>query len=238
MTQAVARCRAVWATLFPAALVFATLASASLGYGQEIPSLGITSPAPNSAITGPDVTVEVAVTDFTLVPPSGTDDTPGQGHLIYYLDFEPPFIPGQPAIPDDPDVVYAATHETSYTFQDVPPGLHDVVVLLVLDNHAPVFPPAIDKVSFTVVAPEETQKPQPTPVVTETARSIDVQPEPHGSDPSLSPSPAVLPVQVPPTGIAPAGSGGFDTWLLAGAVIGVVAGASATAALWWLRQRD
>jgi hypothetical protein len=194
----------------------------SLASAQELPTIGFVSPAQGEVVTGPDVTVQVEVFDFALVPPSGTGDTPGQGHILYFLDFEPPFIPGQPAIPDDPNVAYAATHETSYTFQDVRPGSHDVFALLVLDSHAPAFPPAIDKVSFALVAPGETPEPQPTPVVTETARSIDVQPDTPlpTPEPSSSPSPAVLPVQMPPTGSASNGFVGLSGWLLVALVVG------------------
>jgi hypothetical protein len=201
------------------------LASSFTAAGGELPTIGILSPSQGASLTGPDVTVEVAVTDFVLVPPMGTGDTPGEGHVIYFLDFEPPFVPGQPAIPDDPNVVYAATHETSYTFQDVSPGSHEIIVLLVLDNHAPALPPAIDKVSFTVVEPAQTPEEQPTPVVTETARTIDVQPDTPvpTPEPSSSPSPAVLPMQVPPTGTNPDGSGGPNVWMLVTAVAGALA---------------
>lgn len=210
-------------------LVF--LAAVGLVSGQELPSIGVISPAPDSNVIGADVTVEVVVTDFTLVPPTGTDANPGEGHIIYFLDFEPPFIPGQSAIPDDPNVVYAATHETSHTFQDVQPGSHEVFVLLVLDNHCPVFPPAADKVSFTSTAtpapgssptPTATPQPQPSPAATETARSINIEETPPPV-PSSSPTPAILPVQIPSAGSPPNGSADILTgWFILAAVVGGV----------------
>lgn len=219
-------------------------ATVTFALAQELPSIGIVSPSPDSTVIGPEITVEAEVTEFTLVPPTGTDANPGEGHIIYFLDFEPPFIPGQSAIPDDPNVVYAATHETSHTFQDVQPGSHEVFVLLVLDNHCPVFPPTADKVSFTVLEPEQTSEPQPSPTstqpqpspaATETGRSINIEEIPTPV-PSPSPTPAVLPVQIPPAGAPLKGSADILTgWLLAAVVGGVILAISAIFIAKWAR---
>ncbi len=172
------------------------------------------------------MTVEVEVTDFTLVPVTGTDANPGEGHIIYYLDVEPVFVPGQPAIPTDPDAIYAASDQLTHTFENVAPGPHDVFVLLVLDNHTPVIPPAIDKVSFSVTAPSETPTTEPSPSVTEEARSETIEqatltPTPAGSP---SPTPAVLPAEMPNGGDTPGESGIWPSvWLFVAAAVAVVA---------------
>src|SRR3990172_6714149 len=123
---------------------------------QELPDIRIASPEEGEQVTGPDVEVRVEASGFVLVPPSGTGTTPGQGHVIYYLDFEPVFVPGQSAIPTDPTVDYAATNLVSHTFESVAPGPHEVVVMLVRDDDTPAIPPAINSVRFTVIPSQET----------------------------------------------------------------------------------
>lgn len=216
-------------------------ATVTFAWAQEPPGIAIVSPTPDSMVIGPDITVEVVVTDFTLVPPTSTDANPGEGHIIYYLDVEPVFIPGQPAIPADPEAIFAASEQTSHTFEDVDPGPHGVFVLLVLDNHVPVFPPpAIDQVSFTVLAPAETPEPQPPLAVTETARTINIEEEAPilTPAPSLtstpSPTPAVLaaPAQIPTAGDTPQESGsGLGLWLLIAIGVGVAAATGGVAVM-------
>lgn len=209
-----------------------SLAIAGLAFAQEPPVIDIISPAQGGSVVGPDVTVEVELFDFTLVPPTGTEENPGEGHIIYYLDVEPVFVPGQPAIPTDPDAIYAASDQLSHTFEDVAPGNHNVWVLLVLDNHTPVIPPAIDQVSFTVTTPSETPTPEPSPSATEEARSVLVEeatPAPTPTSPP-TPTPAVLPAEMPngggtpgePEAVAESG-GGPSAWPFVAAAVGVIA---------------
>jgi hypothetical protein len=215
-----------------AAFILVPTVTLTLTFAQELPSIGIVSPANGSTVVGPDVTVGTEVFDFTLVPPTGTEMNPGEGHLIYYLDVEPAFIPGQSAIPTDPGATYAASDQLTHTFQGIAPGSHFVAVLLVFDNHAPVIPPAIAKASFTVAAPSETAAPQPSPSATEVARSVNVQDETPSltSTESPTPPPAVLPAQVPNGGGTPGDAdataeseGGPSAWLFVGAAAGVAA---------------
>ena len=164
---------------------------------QELPAVAITSPGEGDQVAGPDVEVRVAVSDFVLVPPSGTGATPGQGHVIYYLDFEPAFVPGQSAILTDPTVDYAATDLVTHTFENVAPGPHGVVVMLVQDDHTPVVPPAINAVGFTVISPQETPSPQPSPASLEIARTIS-RDEAAVTEPT--PPAAVLAAELPAVG--------------------------------------
>jgi len=225
--------------------VLMSFAVVSLASAQELPSIGIVSPAPGAIVVGPDVTVEVEVSDFTLVPPTGTDENPGEGHIIYYLDMEPVFIPGEPPIPRDPEAIYAVSDQLTHTFEDVARGPHDVVVLLVHDNDVPVFPPAIDKVSFTVAAPSETPSAEPTPGPTEEARSVSIEeatptPTPTRPPPTRppTPTPAVLAANLPNGGDAPAdesgatpeSGGGPSAWLFIAAAVGIAALAGGGAA--------
>lgn len=196
---------------------------------QELPAIGIVSPSSGADVVGPRVTVEVEVTDFVLVPPTGTDAKPGEGHIIYYLDFEPVFVPGQPAIPTDPEAIYAASEQTNHTFEDVERGSHEVFVLLVHDDHTPLIPPAITGVSFIVIAPTETPVPKPSPAAREEGRSVFLEEATPSPTIAVLPT-AALPAEIPTGGGLPAGletkteSGvGPITWLLAGAAVGTVA---------------
>ena len=168
---------------------------------QELPAVGIISPGEGDQVAGPDVEVRVEVSDFVLVPPSGTETTLGQGHMIYYLDFEAVFVPGQSAIPTDLTVDYAATDLVTHRFQSVAPGPHEVVVMLVQDDHTPVIPPAITSVRFTVIPSRETPVPRPSPRATEVARSVSI-----GEAVVQTPRAAVLPASMPAVG----GSGDVD----------------------------
>ena len=205
-----------------------------LSLAQEPPVVEIVSPGTGSSVVGPSVTVEVVVTDFDLVAPTGIEATPGRGHIVYYLDSEPPFVPGQSAIPTDPAVAYAASHLTTHTFDEVTPGPHQVFTLLVHDDATPVIPPAIWSVSFSVLAPEETPMPQPSPQQEE----IDLTLSMDGTVQEASPV-AVLPAALPVVGVSTNTEGGagligdVTTGLLAaGAVMVTVGGA----VLWLIRK--
>jgi len=168
---------------------------AARAMSQELPAVGIMSPGEGDQVAGPDVEVSVEVSAFVLVPPSGTGTTPGQGHVIYYLDFEPVFVPGQSAIPTHPAVDYAATDLVTHTFENVVSGSHEVVVMLVHDDHTPVIPPAINSVRFTVISPQETPVPQPSPAATEVARTVSI-----GDAVVQTPPAAVLAAELPAVG--------------------------------------
>jgi hypothetical protein len=192
---------------------------------QELPAVGIISPGEGDQVAGPDVEVRVEVSGFVLVPPSGTGTTPGQGHMIYYLDFEPAFIPGQSAIPTDPTVDYAATDVVIHTFENVVPGPHEVVVMLVHDDDTPVIPPAIRYVRFTVIPPQVTPAPQPSPAATEFARTVSI-----GEAVVETPRAAVLPAVMPAVGASNNTDLGTDVakivWpLVAGVVLMLIGGA-------------
>ncbi|MEX0801315.1 MAG: helix-turn-helix transcriptional regulator [Dehalococcoidia bacterium] len=162
---------------------------------QEFPTVGVVSPLDGGQVVGPTVEIQVEVTDFNLAPPSGTGATPGQGHIVYYLDFEPAFVPGQSAIPEDPDVAYAPTHLLAHTFGMVAPGPHQVFVLLVHGDHTPIIPPTIHSVNFTVLPPGETAVPPPDQPQTEVGRTVAVDKTPvAGEAPDSAVLPAVLPV--------------------------------------------
>jgi glucose/arabinose dehydrogenase len=110
--------------------------AASVAIGVLTPSamVNITSPYSNQNVTGPNVVVtySVAGTDFDHLHLSLN----GQGHNTIY------------------------DMSGSYTFTNVPPGVHTVTAQLVNDSHQPlVTPTATASVTFTVLAPTQTGMP-------------------------------------------------------------------------------
>ncbi|MBE0481505.1 MAG: hypothetical protein IBX68_11070, partial [Dehalococcoidia bacterium] len=117
---------------------------------EEAPTIRITSPEQNEIVTGNETTVEVEVENFELVDEIGEMAEEGRGHIIYYLDIEPPTEPNMPALPENENATWVATPDTSYTFENVTAGPHTVYVQLVNNDHTPLDPPVTDQVDFTV----------------------------------------------------------------------------------------
>ena len=114
---------------------------------QLPPTLDIIAPAAGSIVPAGIVTVSVAVTNLTLVPPA-LANVPGQGHLHYYLDVAIPTTPGVPAV--TAVGTYQATPGTTATWAGVLPGLHTFGVQLVNNDHTPLVPPVTATATVTV----------------------------------------------------------------------------------------
>jgi hypothetical protein len=113
-----------------------------------IPGIRITSPR-DVAIVGPDnFTVTISVDNFRLVESLGKANVPGEGHVHYFLDVEPPTTPGVPAITTTGR--YVPTAATSYTWTNVSSGFHIVAVELVNNDHTPLVPPATHQIQVLV----------------------------------------------------------------------------------------
>ncbi|MFH1639929.1 MAG: hypothetical protein ABIB93_06455 [Chloroflexota bacterium] len=102
---------------------------------------GIQITAPKYDLTYPigDVTVFVKAVNFNLADKQGKANIPGQGHIHYFMDVEPPVVPGEPAVTENG--TYVATAATSYTWKDVKAGDHIFSVELVNNDHTPLDPP-------------------------------------------------------------------------------------------------
>uniref|UniRef100_UPI0032E520B6 DUF7282 domain-containing protein n=1 Tax=Methanoculleus sp. UBA413 TaxID=1915509 RepID=UPI0032E520B6 len=155
----------------------------------------ITSPEEGANITTGNVTVSVNVTNFTLVEPTGQPNAPGEGHLHYYLDAVVPTNASAPAIPETGG--YAISTNTSYTWEDVPSGEHNLSVQLVNNDHTPVIPLAADTVSVTVGG--VTPTPTPTVNVTPTP-TVNVTPTPTMN---VTPTPTVNVTPTPTENVTP-----------------------------------
>ena len=102
------------------------------------------------------VQVTVTVKNFKLINDLGGNYVNGEGHIHYFLDVQPPTAQGQPAIPPKGSV-WAATPDKTYTFDNVKPGRHTVYVELVNNNHTPLNPPEIAKITVKVPAGTQSQ---------------------------------------------------------------------------------
>ena len=137
--------------------VLAAFAFVSTAAAQ--PEVRIVSPTNGASLSGPDVTVTIAVSGTTLVP-AAQASRPEDLHVHYLLDVDPtPFLDGSTPIPTgDPNIVHSAA--TSNTFADVPAGRHRVTVVLALANHVSVEPPVAPSVTFTVLGAAPAQLPR------------------------------------------------------------------------------
>jgi len=106
----------------------------------------IVTPTPAMSITGSSVTVQLSSTVQIL--PAG-DLTPATGHHHIYLDADltaegvpVPSVPGS--------IVHMGDGSSTYTFEDVPPGAHRLIVVIADGVHVPLQPWVVDTVTFTV----------------------------------------------------------------------------------------
>ncbi len=111
------------------------------------PAIDILSPADGSINAPGSIIVTVAVMGFNLAAATGQPNAAGTGLVAFFLDTPPP-LPGQPVIPSLGQ--YALVAATSYTFQNVGPGMHYVFVELTNNDGTPLNPPAVHATYFGV----------------------------------------------------------------------------------------
>jgi hypothetical protein len=136
--------------------------------GERLPGLVITYPTDGAILPAGDITVSVRVTNFSLVPKYGQPYVAGEGHLHYYLSVGVPEPGGSSSV--IAPVTYAATTETSYTWQDVPAGTYTFTVELANNDHSPMVPPVIKSVTVAVTGQLPT-----TAMVTTSGEGSDVR---------------------------------------------------------------
>jgi hypothetical protein len=109
------------------------------------PSIKILVPRSNPSgigISGDSLCpVLVEVENFKLAEKQGQQNIPGEGHIHYFLDVEPPIAAGIPAV--TAGGTFADTGETSYFWPPVGKGEHMFWVELVNNDHTPLNPPVI-----------------------------------------------------------------------------------------------
>jgi hypothetical protein len=103
------------------------------------------SPRDGARVWTGNLTVTVEVSNFNLVAKLGDSSDRGEGHLHYFFDVAAPTTPGQPAV--TAPGTYAATSETSHTWNDVFRGMHILAVELVNNDHTPLNPPVVASIT-------------------------------------------------------------------------------------------
>jgi hypothetical protein len=106
------------------------------------PDITVRAPQEGAIIDASSVTVDVTASGITLVPTSvpvteagkrPEANRPGEGHLHFVLDLQPLVIWDRAA---------------SYTFADVQPGEHILMVELVNNDHSALSPPVMRQIRF------------------------------------------------------------------------------------------
>jgi hypothetical protein len=169
--------------LLAAALLLAL--TADRGLAQEEPSVVITAPAEGEFLAGPDITVSVALSGFTISLPLEPKREPNKGHIVYFLDVEPFFDLPTPL--GDDNMIHSGRF--SETFVGVADGDHTIHVCLVYDDNTCIDPALTDSVRVRVG--------EPLPPATPTAEATPT-PEPPQDTPTPPPPPTPTPTEEPP----------------------------------------
>ena len=239
---------------------------AGQGLAQEEPSIVITAPAEGEVLPGPDITVSVAVSGFTISLPMEPKREPNKGHIAYFLDVEPFFDLPTPLGNDN--IIHSG--RTAETFVGVADGEHAIYVCLVYDDNTCIDPALTDSLRVSVGAPPPTPipspeatptpeppqetptPPPPTPVPTDEPPPLEtpVQTEtplasPTAAPPKPSPTtqpPTALPLTptaTPAAGVAPSTAGESETGFsiwYAGVAGAVALIVVGALALWWMER--
>jgi hypothetical protein len=112
------------------------------------PRILIINPPAESTITDNSITINTFVERFELVSKVGQGNSPGEGHIIYYMDVAPPMEQGQSTL--TADGTCAISTEKSYTWDNIQPGSHVFWVQLVNNDNTPLQPPEAVRVYVTV----------------------------------------------------------------------------------------
>ena len=116
-------------------------------YPQDARVLIIDPPA-ESETDSDAITVKTFVERFDLVDKIGQQNSPGEGHIVFYMDVTPPMDQGKNALSAEGS--YAVSTDTFYTWSNVSPGTHVFWVQLVNNDNTPLEPQAAVRVYVTV----------------------------------------------------------------------------------------
>lgn len=114
---------------------------------QDARVLIIDPPAESTQDTN-DVTIQTFIERFEVVNKIGQQNSPGEGHLVYYKDVTPPMEQGKSAL--SAEGTYVISTETTYTWSNIQSGRHTFWVQLVNNDNTPLEPQAAVRVYTTV----------------------------------------------------------------------------------------
>jgi hypothetical protein len=112
----------------------------------------IVSPTDGTTVQGPKVKVEVAVTDWKLVP-AGTAVTAGEGHLHFFVDIPATTVAvGQPipATTANPAIIHAGAEPLTTRELTLSPGTHTITVVMGNSAHVALSSPAPQSITIHV----------------------------------------------------------------------------------------
>lgn len=110
-------------------------------------SVRITAPATGDTVPGPNVSVRVEASGFTVV--AAGDTTPNSGHLHLFLDRD--LSAASVPIPVEPGfIIHLGTGATDYVIENVAPGEHRLIAVAGDAVHIPLQPWVADTVRFVV----------------------------------------------------------------------------------------
>ena len=175
---------------------------AGQGLAQEGPSVVITAPAEGEVLPGPDITVSVALSGFTISLPLEPKREPDKGHIVYFLDVAPFFDLPTPL--GDDNIIHSG--RLSETFVSVADGEHAIYVCLAYDDNTCIDPALTDSVRVSVGPPLPTATPSPEATPTPEPPQETPAPPPPTPAPTEEPPSLETPVQAetPPASLIPA----------------------------------
>jgi hypothetical protein len=115
---------------------------------ESTPAAVIVSPRDGDELTGPNLTIELAVEHIALRP-AGVDE-PNSGHLHLFIDREP--TPAGQVIPNEPGIVHLGQAQTEHLLENPNPGEHVVIAALADYLHVRIPNAKTDTVRFSVRA--------------------------------------------------------------------------------------
>lgn len=116
------------------------------------PTMTIMSPKDGATVKGPAIPVEVAVTNWKLVP-AGAPVTEGEGHLHFFVDVPASSVEVGKAIPTTAsNAAYVHLGKDPLTQRDLTltPGKHTITVVMGNANHISLDHPAPQQITITV----------------------------------------------------------------------------------------
>ena len=116
-----------------------------------LPSVTITYPTEGAIIPAGNITVSADVKNFKLVNKLGQKDITGEGHLRYFIDVPVPTSSGRLATTGVG--TFVRSPETSWTWPNVAPGLHNFSVQLANNDYSSVIPLVYATINVTVTTP-------------------------------------------------------------------------------------
>ena len=119
----------------------------TVGAPEGDPQLAIANPADGDTLPPGNILISAEVGAFIIsAADMGVINREGEGHLIYYIDEDPPTDPGTPAKTD----TCAVSTELQHLWKHIPQGQHTFAVQLVNNDDTPLDTPVTTVITLDV----------------------------------------------------------------------------------------